>query len=164
MKFAFFYFIESALTEMSACSFLNKMFGRNLERWTLALSSIGVLIQHASKYTRLVRPLAKFIRTNMKYYVDETKRKAWMIDDPWTLTKSLAASLKSSVDDNHSNHARHHRAKEKKHLIKTKVTELIWMWIKANFHSYLKAWWILSLRQAWAENTHCQIYQGSIYS
>lgn len=89
-KKAFYYFIETILTEMAANGFSDDTFVWIQARWTQSFSFIDVFTQHNLISLRFAQPAAKHVGKKLKNQMKRTEQKKRMTENTGKLPESLS--------------------------------------------------------------------------
>lgn len=112
LKISSHHLVESVLTEMAQKDALDEVFDRSIDRWTQSSPFMDALARRALTSPRFVRPVAKFIRKNMRDQDEEKKTKPEFANLSYPILESPLASSyssRSSTEDDKRNKASHRR-------------------------------------------------------
>lgn len=96
LKQSSYHFVESVLMRIAEKGALNEVFDRTIGRWTQSSIFMEVLTKRVLASSRFVRPVAEFIRKNMRDNEEERKAEIQISDIPNPVPESLSVSSRSS--------------------------------------------------------------------
>lgn len=96
LKNSLYHFVESILTEMAQKGALDEVFDRSIECWTQSSSFMDTFARRALMSSRIVLPVAKFIRKNMRDQEEERKAEINITDMPFQALESPSDSSRLS--------------------------------------------------------------------
>lgn len=115
MKNSLYRFVDVCLPRWLRKKALDEVFERSIRRWTPSSTFMDTFAKCALTSSRLVCPVAKFLRKNMCNQEEERKTETKIVNIPYPALKSppvSSCSLRSSSEGNKRNKASHRRHKK----------------------------------------------------